>query len=36
MAQHIRPERSFKGMTDEEILQNLNQNLTMHVIKKAK
>jgi DNA polymerase alpha subunit A len=36
MAQHIRPERVFKGMTEDETLNNLNQGLTVHVIKKAK
>jgi hypothetical protein len=36
MAQHIRPERIFKGMTEDETLNNLNQGLTVHVIKKAR
>ena len=34
--QHVRPERAFKGMTDDETLQELNQNHTMSVIKKAR
>jgi DNA polymerase elongation subunit (family B) len=36
MVAHIRPERAFKGMAEEETLQYLNENKTFHVIKKAK
>lgn len=36
MTQHIRPERTFRGMSDEETLQNLNEKKTMLVIRKAR
>jgi DNA polymerase alpha subunit A len=36
MAQHIRPERAFQGMSDEETLHNLNSSKTQTVILKAR
>lgn len=36
MVHHIKPERAFEGMSDEQILQNLNDNYTMKVVKKAR
>lgn len=36
MAEHIKPEKVFKGMSEEETLENLNENKTMFVIKKAR
>lgn len=36
MASHIKPEKCFKGMSEDETLQYLNDNKTMHVVRKSK